>query len=150
MAKRDTETRRSAAATTGKPTGSAAASAMEQRLLALAEQLGRVAGTIEVKTEGWANLDTVENQIAGLRKGATQLLEQLRGGAKGSKKKSAAKGSAGAAKSTRGRSGGAVDAPGKKHRKPAPSVKAAKTSTATAKARAAKTMVRTPRRGGRG
>lgn len=61
-------------------------------VVALAEKLGRIAGTVHAKAEGWV-------------------------ARKGSKRKPAA---AVAHGRIRKRSGGVVDAPGKKHRKPAP------------------------------
>jgi hypothetical protein len=149
--------------------GSTAAS-REQRLVAFAEQLGWVAGTIQAKAEGWLNSEALTAQISRVRDSATALLEQLRpaepaeprpapgagtspGGSSdkparrttsGDTGKSAArtkvssKGKVASkvrASATRGgvnpksgnsgRSGGAVDAPGKKHRKPTPSESAA-------------------------
>jgi hypothetical protein len=58
---------------------------------------------------------------------------------------------AGALGNTKGRSGGVVDAPGKKHRKPMPSDPGAKQAASqAAKMRAVKTMIKTNRRRGRG
>jgi hypothetical protein len=55
------------------------------------------------------------------------------------------------AATTAGRSGGVVDAPGKKHRKPAPTDPDANIANSqAAKLRAAKTMVKTTRHRGRG
>ena len=52
---------------------------------------------------------------------------------------------------SRGRSGGIVDAPGKKHRPPMPSDPGAnRADSQAAKVRAAKTMIKTSRRRGRG
>jgi hypothetical protein len=52
---------------------------------------------------------------------------------------------------TKGRSGGVVDAPGKKHRKPTPADPGANIADSqAAKLRTAKTMVKTNRRRGRG
>jgi hypothetical protein len=52
---------------------------------------------------------------------------------------------------SRGRSGGIVDAPGKKHRPPMPTDPGANCADSqAAKVRAAKTMVKTSRRRGRG
>jgi len=56
-----------------------------------------------------------------------------------------------AIRNNRGRSGGIVDAPGKKHRPPTPPDAAAnRADNQAAKMRAAKTMVKTSRRRGRG
>ena len=55
------------------------ADAMEQRVVAFAEQLGRIAGTVQAKAEGWMDRDTLNKQIASVRDGAADLLEQLAG-----------------------------------------------------------------------
>jgi hypothetical protein len=139
MAKRDNETN----------AGTTKADAMEQRVLAFAEQLGRIAGTFQAKAEGWLDGDALTRQVASVRDSAAELLEQLAGGArKGAKRNPAA-----AAKlaKTKGRSGGVVDAPGKKHRKPMRDDPGANlTGSQAAKMRMARTMVKTNRRRGRG
>ena len=91
---------------------------MERQVLAFAKQAGYVAGTIQMKTEGWMDRQTLGKQIASVRDGATRLLEQL-GRATGTtgKRKVAARPTR---KAARARSGGAVDAPGKTHRKRQP------------------------------
>jgi hypothetical protein len=142
MAKRDNETTRTNGATT-------TANAMEQRVLAFAGQLGRIAGTLQAKAEGWMDRDALTKQVAHVRDGAAELLEQLAGGAtKASDRPPAA---APALGKTRRRSGGVVDAPGKKHRKPMPTDPSANIADSqAAKMRTAKTMVKTNRRRGRG
>jgi hypothetical protein len=159
---------------------------MEKRMLAFAEQIGRIAGTVQAKAEGWMDRDTLNAQISSIRDSATDLLQQIGGGKKtaassttASEKRSANRATSGVrpvktarpkataagparrgagetktppatkmkaaaggkkptkmgaastsgatanAKDGRGRSGGAVDAPGKKHRGPVPSESAA-------------------------
>ena len=140
MAKRDNETN----------AGTTRTDAMEQRVLAFAEQLGRIAGTFQAKAEGWLDGDALTRQITSVRDSATELLEQLAGGAttKGVKRNPAA---AAALGKTKGRSGGVVDAPGKKHRKPMRDDPDANlTGSQAAKMRMARTMVKTNRRRGRG
>ena len=130
--------------------GATAAEAMEQRVMAFAEQLGRIVGTIQAKADGWLDGETLHRQIAAVRDDATQLLDQLTGGAKKATKKAKAAAAA-ARRAGKGRSGGGVDAPGKKHRKKAPTDPEAKTARSQAdKMRMAKTMVKTHRRRGRG
>jgi hypothetical protein len=138
--------------------------AVEQRMVAFAEQLGRVVGTVQAKAEGWLDRDALNAQVAQVRDSAVELLEQLSGKSAaapakakeadaGPRAKSAARGTkpgartAQAAKSgtkkksgspaaegstsraaAKGRSGGAVDAPGKRHRKPTPNQSVAKNS----------------------
>jgi hypothetical protein len=121
---------------------------MEQRVVAFAEQLGRM--VIQTRAEGWMDRETLNMQLANVRDGAAHLLEQLAGGAAttATKKNAAA---ATARGGNKGRSGGVVDAPGKKHRKKAPTDPDANTAKSqAAKRRTAMTMVKTNRRRGRG
>ena len=130
--------------------GGTAASDVEKRVIAFAEQLGRIAGTVQAKAEGWMDREALNKQFATVRDGAADLLEQLADAANASRKPTveAARKST---KPTKGRSGGVVDAPGKKHRKPAPAGPRANTEDSqAAKMRTAKTMVKTNRRRGRG
>jgi hypothetical protein len=155
MAKRKETTTREQAGST--------ADSMEQRMMAFAEQIGRAAGTMKARAEGWLDRDALNTQIENIRDGAADLLKQLgattrgaaaaatagaRGSAsnstgrqgKASPKRSAAAGpkrqaggkqpatkraqSAGGGSgkgAAAARSGGSVDAPGKKHRGPMPS-----------------------------
>src|SRR3954470_3487827 len=55
----------------------AAPDPMEQRVVAFAEQLGRIVGTVQAKTEGWMDRDALSRQITSVRDGAADLLEQL-------------------------------------------------------------------------
>ncbi len=133
--------------------GAKAADAMEQRLVAFAEQLGRMAGTFQAKADGWMDRETLNRQIASVRDGAADLLEQLAGGAKKAAKKAPTKKPAAVAARgvAKGRSGGTVDAPGKQHRKPGPANPDASVAASQAeKLRAARTMIKTHRRRGRG
>lgn len=150
MAKRDNGTKRTnGGTTTTNASGAMTANAMEQRVVAFAEQMGRIAGTVQARAEGWMDRDTLSQQIASVRDGAVDLLEQLAGGGA---TKAAKKNPAAAARgSNKGRSGGVVDAPGKKHRQPMPTDPGANLADSqAAKMRTAKTMVKTNRRRGRG
>jgi hypothetical protein len=150
MAKRGNETTRTnGGTTTTNASGATTADAMEQRVVAFAEQLGRIAGTFQAKAEGWLDREALTKQIATVRDGAAELLEQLAGGAtKASKRIPAATAALG---KTKGRSGGAVDAPGQKHRKPMRTDPGANiVDSQAAKMRTAKTMVKTNKRRGRG
>jgi hypothetical protein len=148
MAKRDGGTTRTKGGTTS-TSGATAADAMEQRVVAFAEQLGRIAGTFQARAEGWMDREALKKQIASVRDGAADLLEQLAGGATTASKKKPAP--AAARGGTKGRSGGVVDARGKKHRKPLPTDPGANIADSqAAKIRAAKTMVKTNRHRGRG
>jgi len=148
VAKSGNGTEPSAGSTT--TTSAAAADAIEQRVMAFAEQLGRMVGTIQAKADGWLDGEALPRQIATIRDEAAHLLDQLTGGAKKATKRATAAAAA-ARQAGKGRSGGVVDAPGKKHRKTAPADPQAKTARSQAdKVRMAKTMVKTHRRRGRG
>src|SRR4029453_3785351 len=67
--------------TTTKASGAMLANAMERRVVAFAEQIGRIAGTVQAKADGWMDRDTLYQQIASVRDGAVDLLEQRAGGA---------------------------------------------------------------------
>ena len=123
---------------------------LEQRVLAFAEQLGRIAGTVQAKTAGWMDGDALKRELARVRDGAAELLQQLTADAP--PPVAVGTGSGGPAPTkTRGRSGGIVDAPGKKHRRPMPTDPGAnRADSQAAKMRDAKTMVKTFRRRGRG
>ena len=150
MAKRKSDTIQPDRGTgTSDAPGPTTGDALEQRVVAFAEDLGRIAGTFQARAEGWLDREALTKQIAGVRDGAARLLEQLGGGAKKPSTRVAA--AAAARRNTKGRSGGVVDAPGKKHRKPLPSDPGApKVASQAAKMRTAKTMVKTNRRRGRG
>ena len=123
--------------------------ALEQRVLAFAEQLGRIAGTVQAKTAGWMDGDALKRELARVRDGAAELLQQLTADAPPVAVSRPTGGSEPG--KSRGRSGGIVDAPGKKHRPPMPSDPGAnRADSQAAKVRAAKTMIKTSRRRGRG
>ena len=148
MTKRDSGTRHAKGeTTTSSASGATTADPTEQRLLAFAEQLGRMIGTIHSKAEGWMDRETLNQQIVSVRDGAAHLLEQLADATKATKTSAAVAARGG----NKGRSGGTVDAPGKRHRKPAPNDPQANVARSQAnKLRTAKTMEKTSRRRGRG
>ena len=129
-----------------------AAIAIEQRVVAFAEQLGRIAGTVQAKAEGWMDRDALSRQIESVRDGAADLLEQLAGRtAKVSKTAGGAAPNARPRAERKGRSGGVVDAPGKKHRKPPPADSRAAAAGAKSSAmRAGKSSMKTVKLRGRG
>jgi hypothetical protein len=113
---------------------------LEERVLAFAEQLGRIAGTVQAKTAGWMDGDTLKKELARVRDGAADLLQQLTADAPAVAENRPTAGAA--PRRSRGRSGGIVDAPGKKHRPPMPTDPGAnRADSQAAKMRAAKTMV---------
>ena len=54
--------------------------ALERQVLAFAEQLGYVAGSIESRAEGWMDVDKLSRQVTSVRDGAKQLLDSLASG----------------------------------------------------------------------
>ena len=147
MTKRDTRTRQTHNETTTSASGAATADSMEQRLVAFAEQPGRMVGTIHAKAEGWLERENLNQQIASVRDGAAHLLEQLAEATKATKTSAAVAPRRGRT----GRSGGVVDAPGKRHQKPTRNDLSANTARSQAdKLRTAKRMKKTDRRRGRG
>jgi hypothetical protein len=148
-------TRRSPSATQRDPNtapntspGTPTMDGLEERVLAFAEQLGRIVGTVQAKTAGWMEGDALKEELARVRDGAAELLQQLTADAPAVAV--TIRTGAPAPSRTRGRSGGIVDAPGKKHRPPMPTDPGAnRADSQAAKMRAAKTMVKTSRRRGR-
>jgi len=105
-------------------------SAAEQKVVALAEQLGWFLGTASARAEGWIGNQRVRDELTSIRDGAAQLLQHLDAAARAAMIESG-KSKAGkqaplvagpdarkAAKPKPNR--GPVDAPGKRHRKPPP------------------------------
>ena len=88
----------------------------------LAEQLGRIAGTMEGTAEVWLNRPSLRKQLMRVRDGAAQLLASVSGGKARSRK---------GVKATVQAKLQSVDfahAPGKRHRQPAPTLHGAKKS----------------------
>jgi hypothetical protein len=147
MTKRNSPTSPNRETTTSTASGVTMEDPIEQRVVAFAEQLGRMVATIQAKAEGWMDRETLNRQIASVRDGAANLLEQLADATKATKTSAAVAARGG----NKGRSGGTVDAPGKRHRKPAPNDPQANVARSQAnKLRTAKTMEKTSRRRGRG
>jgi hypothetical protein len=124
MAKR--HARQSSSTKTARIANSDSLNALEKQVIAIAEQLGRIAGTAEGRVEGWARPAALRSRLARIRTRAAQLLTRLNhnGTAVDERKKR-----------IREKSRAKVAAPGKKHRKPPePSRGPRPTSELTAKA----------------
>ena len=86
---------------------------IEGQVIAIAEQLGRIAGTAQARADGWINQRAFQAQLAKIRDRAAQLLHRLSSNGSTSDDGRAR---------VRERSRAKVAAPGKKHRKaPEPS-----------------------------
>src|SRR3989442_7831431 len=93
------------------------ADAVEQKVLAVAEQMGRVIGTVQAKTEGWLDQQSLRDQLVRIRESAGEVLAQLKAGAAAGREEA----SRPATKPRRAPSTDPAHAPGKKHRAPSPS-----------------------------
>jgi beta-phosphoglucomutase-like phosphatase (HAD superfamily) len=155
MAKENAATKRTRASTAAAVSKS---DALEPQVVAFAEQLGRIAGTVQARVEGWLDRDALKEQVTRVRDSASELLEQIGSerlkDAVASMKSKRIAGITTARAANLGRSGGAVDAPGKKHRKPTPSMSVRGNASARANAadlgRLAKMKAAASRRRGRG
>ena len=158
MAKRDGGGQRTKAAAAKADTATDASTtndALEQRVVAFAEQLGRIVGAVQAKTEGWMDREALQQQIANVRDGASELLEQLKTSVANvtsgvrSEPQGAAAGAA--AQKNRARSRSKVAAPGKKHRKPMPrDSRGVAADARMSTLRAGQPMMKTMKRRGRG
>jgi hypothetical protein len=118
------------------------ASDLGEQAIALAEQLGRIAGTIEGTAESWLNRQQLADQLTRVRDGATQMLEGLTAGAERGRKAAATAVRSVRLQPDRGKKAKTAKpapavatrqadpsrAPGKRHRKPAPSPRGVKKS----------------------
>ena len=153
MAKRDRGGKRTSTgvAASTRTSDATTTDAMEQRVVAFAEQLGRMVGTVQAKTEGWMDRDALNKQIASVRDSATELLDQLKTTVSKATKTTTKTVGAAVASKSKGRSGGVVDAPGKTHRKPMPSdPRAIAADAKTSSMRSGKPMMKTDKLRGRG
>jgi hypothetical protein len=120
------------------------ASDLGEQAIALAEQLGRIAGTIEGTAESWLNRQQLADQLTRVRDGATQMLEGLTAGAERGRKAAttavrkvpaSAKAAAGLAKARAYLASGGKGRAKAKAAKPAPAARQADPSRAPGKRR---------------
>jgi hypothetical protein len=108
------------------------ASDLGDQAIALAEQLGRIVGTIEGTAQSWAAREKLADQLTRVRDGASQLLDGLT--AQAERGRSAAMSAVrkvqptAAKPATATRQSDPSRAPGKRRRKPAPSKRGVKKS----------------------
>jgi hypothetical protein len=132
--------------------------AMEDRLLAFAEQLGTMVGTVQRRAEGWLDGDAVRSELSRIRDNASDLLEYVNSkapampgarGAKGAVKRPAkARAASAPAKAVKATGRGPVDAPGKRHRQPPPQQRGNKRMQQPKGSQTAPALVKSVRRGG--
>jgi hypothetical protein len=111
------------------PTGSA----VEQKIVALAEQMGWLIGTVQARAEGWLDRGTLEEPLTRIREGAADVLANLSSTQRNepssttpAKPRVSRRTSAAAARL--GRAADPSRAPGKKHKPPTPSTRGVKHS----------------------
>lgn len=108
---------------------------IEGQVIAIAEQLGRIAGAAQARADGWINQRAFQMQLAKIRERASKLLHRLSADGSTADDRQAR---------ARERSRAKVAAPGKKHRK-APEPSASVEPSKELKARAIAMRRRSPR-----
>jgi hypothetical protein len=103
------------------------ASDLGEQAIALAEQLGRIAGTIEGTAESWMNQQRLADQLTRVRDSATRMLKGLNGAAAKGRQGAKAKRAKGASTAAR-KAADPARAPGKRRRSPSPSLRGVKKS----------------------
>lgn len=137
--------------------------AMEQRLVAFAEQLGTMVGSVQRQAEGWLDRESVRAEVARIRDSAGDLLNYVnslkpslgraKAAAKNAAKKAAAKRPARpatASATAKAKTRGPVDAPGKRHRQPPPQQRGSKRMNQPKGSQTAPAIVKSMRGGARG
>lgn len=118
---------------------------LEDRIVAFAEQVGRMIGTTEAKTADFLDRTHLADQLARIRDEATDLLHRMQPARKASRKPAAQRTNSPAPMGAADRD--PIHARGKKHRAPTPTERGVKHSDErVAKARQA-TTARARRRG---
>ena len=111
---------------------------LSEQAIKLAEQLGRIAGSIEGTAEAWLERQQLTEQLARVRDGAESMLGALMREAQRSR---AQKKSASAKTPQARQASDPAHAPGKRRRKPAPTMRGVKKSdTAIPKLKTAKAV----------
>src|SRR5437016_3523615 len=87
---------------------------LEQHVVEIAEQLGRLAGSAQAEADNWLDQPNLKQQLTRIRDRAASLLERFAAARAMPEDDSQT--------AAKPRSGGRVDAPGKKHRKAPPAV----------------------------
>lgn len=109
---------RKSARTDQSAAGETRSDVVEQKVVELAEQLGWFLGTVRAKADGWLDRENLRKELGRIRDGAAELLDHVNHGSESARKAAAKRPAAAAPKARASR--GAVDAPGKRHRKPPP------------------------------
>jgi len=115
---------------------------IEESVVAFAEQLGSLVGTVQGRAEGWLDRKELSREVGRIRDSASSLLDELNRRFTVQRRA--------AVKQTTRPSRGPVDAPGKRHRKPTPQEPIDKHMGEARGKQMGQKSVKTGRRGGRG
>lgn len=118
---------------------------IEEKLVAFAERLGTLIGTVQSKAEGWLDRGKLAKEIRHIRDEANDLLAQVSSTAALKPKAQTTP-----AQTEPRRSRGPVDAPGKRHRKPVPQERIDKRMGDRIGKQMGQKTAKNARRGGRG
>lgn len=119
---------------------------IEQKVVAFAEQLGSLVGTVQAKAEGWLERKALSKEVGRIRDSAADLLDQVKREGTLQRKTAAKQTATSATRLSRG----PVDAPGKRHRKPLPQEPIDKLKGEPRGKQMGQKIAKTGRRGGRG
>ena len=119
---------------------------IEQKVVAFAETLGFLLGTVQAKADGWLDRKALSQEVGRIRDRAADLLREVNG--EGSSERSRAARPSGLAPARRSR--GPVDAAGKRHRKPPPQEPISKRMGEPRGKQMGQKTSKNERRGGRG
>jgi hypothetical protein len=118
---------------------------IEESVVAFAEQLGSLVGTVQGKAEGWLDRKELSKEVGRIRDSASSLLDEMNRKFT-VQRRAAAKQTTPPTRPSRG----PVDAPGKRHRKPTPQEPINKHMGEPIGKQMGQKSVKTGRRGGRG
>lgn len=118
---------------------------IEESVVAFAEQLGSLVGTVQGRAEGWLDRKELSKEVGRIRDSASSLLDEMNRKFT-AQRRAAAKQTTPTTRPSRG----PVDAPGKRHRKPTPQEPIDKHMGEPRGKQMGQKSVKTGRRGGRG
>jgi hypothetical protein len=118
---------------------------IEESVVAFAEQLGSLVGTVQARAEGWLDRKELSKEVGRIRDSAASLLDEMNRKFT-AQRRAAAKTGTSATRLSRG----PVDAPGKRHRKPVPQESIDKRMGEPRGKQMGQKSNKTGRRGGRG
>ena len=119
---------------------------IEQQVVAFAEHLGLLIGTVQARAEGWLDRKALSKAVGCIRDNAVDLLDELN--REGTLQRKT--GTKQTATSATHLSRGPVDAPGKRHRKPLPQEPIDRLMGEPRGKQTGQKNAKTGRRGGRG